>query len=94
MNVDCGVRLGVAGIRNGDRLIFGAISREHVGNRADEFGTRPVAHGTQRPLALPARVGQGFRKIEPLGRGCRQFLARDGVDQLRLNALPGGPAAG
>ena len=93
VDVDRRVGLGVAGIGDGDVLVTRAVGDEHVGHGADQLAALGVAHRSQ--TALPLRAGEFERRLEThaLGRGRRQLVPLDRVDQPGLDAFPAHPTA-
>src|SRR5207248_7113605 len=94
VDVDRRVRLGVAGIGDGDGFIARAVRDQDVGDYADELSSRGIAQPPQRTLAFAAREFERTLKVEALRRHGRQLIARDRIDERGFDALPALPAAG
>src|SRR5215831_9749928 len=94
VDVDRRVRLGVAGIGDGDLLIARAVSDQHVGHGADELAALGIAQASQAALPLLAREFERSFKIDALRRNRRQLVAFDRIDQPGLDPLPAQPTTG
>ena len=71
VDVDRRVRLGVAGIGDGDLLIARAIGNQHVGHGADEVAALGVAQVSQAALPLLAREFERSFEIDAIRRNRR-----------------------
>ena len=93
VDVDRGIHLGVAGIRDGDFLVARAVGDEHVGDRADELAALGVGHAAQAALPLLARELERALEIDALGRDRRQLVALDRIDERGLDAFAPHPTS-
>ncbi len=93
VDVDRGVDLGVAGIRDRDAFILGAVGGEHIGDGAEQFRPLGVVQCGERGVAVPAREGEPTFEIDPLGGRGGDHLAAHRIDQRGFDTLPARPAS-
>src|SRR5262249_45514892 len=94
VDVDRRIRLGVAGIDDGDVFVARAVGDQHVGDSTDELAALGVAQTAQAALPVLAREVERSFEIDAFGRDRRQLVAFDRIHQPGLDPLPAQPTTG